>query len=43
MELLGPTLAAIAGEKAGIFRPGVPAVTVPQPPEAEARVLEVMS
>lgn len=24
----------IAGEKAGIFKPGVPAITVPQPEEA---------
>jgi dihydrofolate synthase / folylpolyglutamate synthase len=33
-ELLGPTLAAIAREKAGILRPGVPAVLAGQPPEA---------
>ena len=33
-ELLGPTLAAIAREKAGILRPGVPAVLAAQPPEA---------
>jgi dihydrofolate synthase/folylpolyglutamate synthase len=32
--LLGSTLAAIAGEKAGILRPGVPVVLAPQPPEA---------
>ena len=31
---LGDTLAAIAGEKAGIIKPGVPVVTVPQAPEA---------
>jgi dihydrofolate synthase/folylpolyglutamate synthase len=31
---LGETLAAIAGEKAGIMKPGVPAVVAPQPPEA---------
>jgi dihydrofolate synthase/folylpolyglutamate synthase len=36
---LGPTIAAIAGEKAGILKPGVPAILAPQPPEAEA-VLE---
>ncbi|KAL5973468.1 hypothetical protein ACLOJK_030119 [Asimina triloba] len=30
------TLGEIAGEKAGIFKPGVPAFTVPQPPEAMA-------
>ncbi|MGQ0504442.1 MAG: bifunctional folylpolyglutamate synthase/dihydrofolate synthase [Myxococcaceae bacterium] len=34
MEYLGNTLEAIAGEKAGIFKPGVPAVTSRQPPEA---------
>jgi dihydrofolate synthase/folylpolyglutamate synthase len=33
---LGPTIAAIAGEKAGILKPGVPAILAPQPPEAEA-------
>jgi dihydrofolate synthase/folylpolyglutamate synthase len=31
---LGGTLAAIAGEKAGIIKPGVPVVSQPQPPEA---------
>ena len=31
---LGDTLAAIAGEKAGILKPGVPAVIAPQAPEA---------
>jgi dihydrofolate synthase/folylpolyglutamate synthase len=36
---LGGTLAAIAGEKAGIVKPGVPAVCQPQPEEA-ARVIE---
>lgn len=39
MEILGNTLGQIAGEKAGIFKPGVPAFTVPQPDEA-MRVLE---
>ena len=34
MDYLGHTLAAIAGEKAGIFKPGVPAVSSRQPPEA---------
>ncbi|KAM0034470.1 putative tetrahydrofolate synthase [Helianthus debilis subsp. tardiflorus] len=34
-EILGDTLAAIAGEKAGIFKKGVPAFTVPQPDEAK--------
>jgi dihydrofolate synthase/folylpolyglutamate synthase len=33
---LGSTLAAIAGEKAGILKPGVPAVVAPQKPEALA-------
>ncbi|XP_038691608.1 folylpolyglutamate synthase-like [Tripterygium wilfordii] len=39
MEILGNTLGEIAGEKAGIFKQGVPAFTVPQPDEA-MRVLE---
>ncbi|KAL2541636.1 Folylpolyglutamate synthase [Abeliophyllum distichum] len=34
MEILGNTLGQIAGEKAGIFKRGVPAFTVPQPEEA---------
>jgi len=34
VEFLGATLAAIAGEKAGILKPGVPAAVAPQPPEA---------
>ena len=33
---LGDTIAQIAGEKAGILKPGVPAVVGPQPEEAEA-------
>ncbi|MCC6305863.1 MAG: bifunctional folylpolyglutamate synthase/dihydrofolate synthase [Rhodobacteraceae bacterium] len=33
---LGSTLALIAGEKAGILKPGVPCVTGPQPPAAMA-------
>jgi len=41
---LGNTLAEIAGEKAGIIKPGVPVVSAPQQPEAEevirARVAE---
>ena len=36
MEWLGPTLGAIAREKAGILRPGIPAVTASQEPEALA-------
>jgi len=37
--ILGPTLADIAGNKAGIIKPGVPAISVPQMPEV-ATVLE---
>lgn len=33
-EFLGPTIAAIAGEKAGIIKPGVPCVVAPQRAEA---------
>jgi len=33
-EFLGDTLAAIAGEKAGIVKPGVPAIVAAQEPEA---------
>jgi dihydrofolate synthase/folylpolyglutamate synthase len=33
---LGDTIAAIAGEKAGILKPGAPAIIGPQPEEAEA-------
>lgn len=33
-DLLGDTLEAIAGEKAGIVKPGVPVVSAPQPAEA---------
>ena len=36
MHYLGVTLAAIAGEKAGIIKPGVPVVSAPQVPEVEA-------
>ncbi len=35
-DLLGDNIAAIAGEKAGIIKPGAPVVTGPQPPEAMA-------
>ncbi len=38
MGILGRTLAEIAANKAGIMKPGVPAVTVPHPPEALAVV-----
>ena len=40
-EVLGETLEAIAGEKAGIVKRGVSVVSAPQPPEARA-VLEVV-
>lgn len=40
-EILGPTLAHIAFEKAGIMKPGVPAVTAPQPEEAMAVLRQV--
>ena len=39
MQHLGATLTAIAGEKAGIIKGGVPVVSAPQPPEAEAVIL----
>jgi dihydrofolate synthase/folylpolyglutamate synthase len=38
MDYLGDTLGAIAGEKAGILKPGVPAVIAHQPPEAAAAI-----
>ena len=38
-QLLGNTLAEIAGEKAAIIKPGKPAVSAPQPPDA-AEVFE---
>ncbi len=41
MAQLGNTLAAIAKEKAGIFKPGIPAVTVQQTPEVEAVLKQV--
>lgn len=34
-QWLGETLAKIAAEKAGIIKPGVPAISAPQAPEAE--------
>ena len=40
-QFLGHTLAAIAGEKAGIIKPGVPVVTASQPPEAAAVLARV--
>src|SRR4051812_13104206 len=41
MAQLGNTLAKIAGEKAGIFKAGIPAVSVIQDPDAEAVLKEV--
>jgi dihydrofolate synthase/folylpolyglutamate synthase len=40
-QWLGPDIASIAREKAGIFKPGVPAFSVEQPPEAAAVLKEV--
>lgn len=37
-EFLGDTLAAIAGEKAAVIRPGIPVVCAPQVPEVAAVV-----
>ncbi len=37
--LLGRSIEAIASEKAGILKPGIPAVLAPQRPEAEATLL----
>jgi dihydrofolate synthase/folylpolyglutamate synthase len=41
--LLGSTLAAIAGEKAGVVKPGIPVVIGPLPREAEDAVARVCS
>jgi len=41
MAVLGDTLTAIAGEKAGIVKPGVPLVTSAQAPEALATITRV--
>jgi dihydrofolate synthase/folylpolyglutamate synthase len=40
-EFLGPTLAHIATEKAGIMKPGVPVVSAPQKDDAGAVLLDV--
>jgi dihydrofolate synthase/folylpolyglutamate synthase len=40
MDKLGHTLREIAGEKAGILKPGVPAVSSPQAPEARKVLLD---
>lgn len=38
-QYLGSTLAAIAGEKAGVIRPGIPVIVGPLPPEAHRVVV----
>ncbi len=40
VEFLGDTVAAIAREKAGIIKPGVPIVTIPQSEEAAAVLVD---
>jgi folylpolyglutamate synthase/dihydropteroate synthase len=40
-QVLGSTLTAIAAEKGGIFKPGVPAITSPQRADALRRLAEV--
>jgi len=40
-ELLGPTLGAIAREKAGIAKPGIPLYLGPLPAEAERAIVDV--
>lgn len=40
-QFLGASLAVIAGEKAGIAKPGVPLVMLAQPAEAEAAILQI--
>ncbi|XP_041374151.1 folylpolyglutamate synthase, mitochondrial-like [Gigantopelta aegis] len=40
LDMLGDTIEKIAWHKAGIFKKGVPALTVSQPPEADAVLLE---
>lgn len=39
-DILGATLPEIAAEKAGIFKPGIPAITLPQEPEAMRALVE---
>jgi len=41
IRILGDTLKQIAYEKAGIIKPGVPAITAPQHPEALAEIVRV--
>lgn len=40
-SLLGETVAAIAGEKGGIIKPGVPVITAPQEPTALSRLRQI--
>lgn len=40
-RFLGTTLSAIAAEKAGILKPGVPAVIAPQHPKAQAVIRDI--
>lgn len=40
-QILGPTLEDIAAHKAGIIKPGVPIITVPQAPQAAAVLARV--
>jgi folylpolyglutamate synthase len=40
IQILGNTIEQIAWQKAGIFKKGVPAVTVPQVPEAMRVLIE---
>ena len=42
MAVLGDTLAKIAGEKAGIIKPGVPVVSAPQKKEALSVILRIV-
>lgn len=42
-EILGDTIAEIAHDKAGILKPGVPAVVAPQPPDAMPVIERVAS
>lgn len=39
MHILGNTLAEIAYDKAGIIKPGIQAITIPQPPEAMEQLI----
>jgi dihydrofolate synthase/folylpolyglutamate synthase len=41
MHVLGDTLVKIASEKAGILKPGVPGITIPQHPEAMGEIARV--